>query len=148
MWWEVSIYKSIKIPQAKKAADSCKKDCLVCQYKCYCTTESQLLHLTGWMWTSVSWQRQLYSMHGVFPSPGNSAELVLVWRSLLWLERLAGCLRSVCTLPWDLGRFVLCISGVTAVSCAGLWCFLLLSFEHRRDGCDGTAESWPSWNQP
>lgn len=88
MWWEVSIYKSIKIPQAKKAADSCKKDCLVCQYKCYCTTESQLLHLTGWMWTSVSWQRQLYSMHGVFPSPGNSAELVLVWRSLLWLERL------------------------------------------------------------
>lgn len=61
---------------------------------------------------------------------------------------LFGYLRSVCLLLWDLGRFVLCISGVTAVSCAGLWCFLLLSFEHRRDGCDGTAESRPSWNQP
>lgn len=146
MWWEVSIYKSIKILQAKKATDSCKKDCLVCQCKCYCTTESKLLHLTGWMWTSVSWLRQLYSMHGLFPSPPGT-QLNLFWCRDLCYGRRAwfGYLRSDCLLLWDLmGGFVLCISGEPAMSCAGLWCFLLLSFEHGWDGCDGIAESWPS----
>lgn len=139
MRWEIAIYKSIKILQAKKLQTVVRKIVLSVSANAIIQLNHNWLHSTGCIWTSVSCYRQLYSLCkvGVFFSfPRNSAELVLMWRSLLWLEHFI----------WIFKVFLL----VENLSCIILelgspawWRCLFLSSVHGRDHSVQRAESRP-----